>query len=45
MVNFYQINRDSEIQTRDRLVIKILILYQKTNLIQKFKFLDDTSKI
>jgi hypothetical protein len=29
MLNFYQINRDDEIRTRDCLVIKALIPYQK----------------
>jgi len=38
--NFYEINEDGEIRTRDRLVIKILISYQKINSIQKFKLLD-----
>jgi hypothetical protein len=33
VLNFYQINEDCEIQTHDRLIIKILILYQKINLI------------
>jgi len=31
--NFYQINKDDKIRTRDRLIIKILISYQKTILI------------
>ena len=30
VLNFYQINRDDEIRTRDRLVIKILIPCQRT---------------
>jgi len=30
--NFYQINRDGEIRTRDRLIIKALILYQRNHL-------------
>jgi hypothetical protein len=30
-----------EIRTQDRLVIKILILYEKTIFIQKLKFLDE----
>ena len=30
VLNFYQINDDSEIRTRDRLVIKALIPYQET---------------
>ena len=29
--NFYQINRDGEIQTRDRLVIKVPLPYQIIN--------------
>jgi hypothetical protein len=37
VINVYQINRDDEIRTRDRLIIKALILYQKTNSSQKFK--------
>jgi hypothetical protein len=44
MINFYQINRDSEIRTRDRLVIKALIPYKKTNLTWKFKLLDKISR-
>jgi len=43
MLNFYKINRDGEIRTRDRLVIKGLILYQRTNSIQKLKLLGDIS--
>jgi hypothetical protein len=38
--NFYQINKDCDIRIRDRLVIKVLILCQITNLIQKLKLLD-----
>jgi len=34
MLNFYQINKNGEIRTRDRLVIKALIPYQITNLTQ-----------
>jgi hypothetical protein len=30
VLNFYQINRDGEIQTRNRLVIKVLISCQRT---------------
>jgi hypothetical protein len=30
VLNFYQINRDGEIQTRDRLAIKVLISCQRT---------------
>ena len=40
MLNFYQINEDSEIQTRDRLVIKTLIPYQRINSTQKLKLLN-----
>jgi hypothetical protein len=43
MLNFYKINRDGEIRTRDRLVIKGLILYQRTNSTQKLKLLGDIS--
>jgi len=39
MLNFYQINRDCEIRTRDCLVIKALIPYKRTNSTKKFKFL------
>jgi hypothetical protein len=31
VLNFYQINGDGEIRTRDRLVIKALIQCQRTN--------------
>ena len=41
VLNFYQINEDGEIQTRDRLVIKALIPYQRTILTQKFKLLGE----
>ena len=44
MLNFYQINEDSEIRTCDRLVIKALIPYQRTNSIQKLKLLGDVSR-
>jgi hypothetical protein len=37
--NFYQINGDDEIRTRDRLVIKALIPCQKTISTQKLKLL------
>jgi len=43
VLNFYQINRDDEIRTRDRLVIKTLIQCQRTNSTQKFKLLDKIS--
>jgi hypothetical protein len=39
VLNFYQINGDSEIRTCDRLVIKTLIQCQRTNSTQKFKLL------
>jgi len=42
--NFYQINEDGEIQTRDRLVIKTLISCQKIISIQKLKPLDKILK-
>jgi hypothetical protein len=32
VLNFYQINENGEIRTRDRLVIKVLISCQRTNL-------------
>jgi len=41
VLNFYQINEDAEIRTRDRLIIKALIPHQKTNSTQKFKLLDE----
>ena len=37
MLNFYQINGDGEIRTRDRLVIKALIPCQRTILTQKLR--------
>jgi hypothetical protein len=43
VLNFYQINEDSEIRTCDCLVIKTLILYQKTISIQKLKLLNKIS--
>jgi len=39
MRNFYHINRDDGIRTRDRLVIKVLIPYQRIISIKKLKFL------
>jgi hypothetical protein len=42
--NFYKINKDVEIRTRDRLVIKILISCQKINSTQKLKLLDEISR-
>jgi hypothetical protein len=44
MFNFYQINKDSEIRTRDCLVIKILIPCQKIISIQYLKLLDEILK-
>ena len=41
MLNFYQINKNGEIRTRDRLVIKALISYQITNLTQQLKLLGE----
>ena len=41
MLNFYQINKDGNIQIRDRLVIKALIPCQRTISTQKFKLLGD----
>jgi len=41
VLNFYQINRDDEIRTRDHLVIKALISCQKIISTQKFKFLGE----
>jgi hypothetical protein len=41
--NFYQINENCEIQTRDYLMIKAMILYQKTISTQKFKLLGEFS--
>jgi hypothetical protein len=34
---------DGKIRTRDRLVIKIMITYQRINLIQKLKLLNEVS--
>jgi hypothetical protein len=45
LLNFYQINRDGEIRTRDRLVIKTMIQYQKFNSTQNFKLLGKTPNI
>ena len=44
MLNFYQINRDCEIRTRDRLVIKALIPCQRTISTQKLKLLGEVSR-
>jgi hypothetical protein len=44
VLNFYQIIRNGKIQTRDRLFIKALILYKKTNSTKKLKLLDEVSK-
>jgi hypothetical protein len=43
VLNFYQINEDGEIRTRDRLVIKTLIPCHKTISTQKFKLLSEIS--
>jgi hypothetical protein len=43
VLNFYQINRDGEIQNRDRLVIKTLIPCQGTISTQWLKLLDEVS--
>jgi hypothetical protein len=43
VLNFYQINEDGEIRTRDRLVIKALIPCQRTISIQLFKLLGEVS--
>jgi len=39
MLNFYQINEDSKIRSRDHFVMKALISYQKTNSTKKLKLL------
>ena len=44
MLNFYEINRDDEIRTHDRLVIKALIPCQRTISTQKLKLLGEVSK-
>jgi len=44
MLNFYQINMNGKIRTRDRLVIKALIPCQKINSTQKFKLLNKISR-
>jgi len=44
VLNFYQINRDDEIRTRDRLVIKTLIPYQRIISIQLLKLLVEISR-
>ena len=44
VLNFYQINKDREIQTHDRLVIKVLISCQRTNSTQKLKLLGDVPR-
>ena len=43
LVFFYQIKKIGDIRTRNRLVIKTLIPYQKTNLIQNLKLLNKIS--
>jgi hypothetical protein len=44
VLNFYQINEDDEIRTRDRLVIKALIPCQRTISTQKLKLLGEVPK-
>jgi hypothetical protein len=44
VLNFYQINKDSEIQTHDRLVIKALISCQRTNSTQNVKLLGNVPR-
>jgi hypothetical protein len=41
VLNFYQINKDDEIRTRDHLVIKALIPCQKIISTQKLKLLGE----
>jgi hypothetical protein len=41
MLNFYQINKDDEIQTRDCMIIKILIPCHRTISTYKLKLLDE----
>ena len=41
VLNFYQINGNGEIQTRDNLVIKALIPCQRVNSTQKLKLLGE----
>jgi hypothetical protein len=43
VLNFYQINRNSEIRTRDRLVNKAMIPCQRTISTQKLNLLDKIS--
>jgi len=43
VLNFYQINRNDEIRTHDRLVINVLIPCQRTISTQKFKLLGEVS--
>jgi hypothetical protein len=44
VLDFYQINGDDEIQTRDRLVIKALIPCQRTISTQKLKLLGEVPR-
>jgi len=44
VLNFYQINRDGEIRTRDRLIIKVMIPCQKINSTQKLKLLGEVPR-
>jgi hypothetical protein len=43
VLNFYHINGDDEIRTRDRLVVKALIPCQRTNSTQKLNLLGEIS--
>jgi hypothetical protein len=45
VLNFYQINENGEIRTRDRLVIKALIPCQRINSTQKLKLLGEVQYI
>jgi hypothetical protein len=45
VLNFYQINENGEIRTRDRLVIKALIPCQRINSTQKLKLLGEVQDI
>jgi hypothetical protein len=44
VLDFYQINRDDEIRTRDCLIIKALIPCQRTNSTQKPKLLGEVTR-
>jgi hypothetical protein len=45
MLDFYQINEDGKIRTRNYLVIKTLIPYQKIISTKKFKLLSEVQNI